>query len=542
MPQPWYKDAVIYSVDVRRFVDSDGDGVGDFGGLISRLDYLAELGVTCLWLLPCYPSPLRDNGYDVSNYLDVDPRLGGMDGLLELVRAAGERGLRVLLDLVANHTSDEHPWFQAARRNPNSRYRPYYIWAKHPPAQAAGEGPMFPGEQSSVWTYDEAAGAYYFHRFHAFEPELNHGHEPVHDEIERIIDLWMSLGVAGFRLDSAAHLIENGGEREPHPADSQALLRRFYAAARVQDPQAALMAEVDEPPSELARFFEGGDQVSLLLNFYLANYLFLALARGRAAPLVQAMEALPSPPDACSWANFLRNHDELDLEQLSPEDREAVFAAFAPGEEMQVFGRGARRRVAPLLSDPGRLRLAWSLLFALPGAPVIYAGDEIGMGDDLTAQGRNAVRTPMQWNSGPNAGFSSAPAKSLIQPLVTDPAYAPKRVNVEHQRRDENSLFHWLRRLIGLRRSHAELFHGRLTWLDSGSESVLAHHYRTGAATLLLLHNLSNRPVKVSPLKDAAPPERWRDLLTGEVQAPGPEVGMEFAPYGCRWLLGESAG
>ena len=542
MSQPWYKDAIIYSLDVRRFFDSDGDGVGDFAGVAAKLDYLSELGVTCLWLLPSHPSPERDGGYDVADYMAIDPRLGGLEGLTDLVRQAGERGIRVVLDLVVNHTSDQHPWFQAARRNPHSRYHAYYIWAKHPPPPREDAGPMFPGEQTSVWTYDECAGAYYFHRFYAFEPELNFATPGVAGEVERIIDFWMSMGVAGFRLDSASHLTENGDEREPHPANAQALLRRLYATARAQDPQAAMMAEVNEDAGDLEQFLEGGDQVSLLLNFYMTNFLFLALARGSAEPVLKAAYRMPQPPDTCAWANFLRNHDELNLQRLNCDEREEVMAAFAPQPDMTAFDRGARRRLAPMLGDPARLKLAWSMVFSLPGAPVIYYGDEIGMGEDLTAEGRLAVRTPMQWTKGRNGGFSSAPANKLIQPVVTDAKYAPPRVNVEAQQADPDSLFHWMRRLTRLRRNHSEVMAGRLDWLDSGTDAVLAHRFRTGRQTLLLAHNLTNRAVTAKPELGAAREGVFHDLLSDEPATPEDGSQIRLAPYGCRWLLSETTG
>jgi maltose alpha-D-glucosyltransferase/alpha-amylase len=537
MQQPWFKDAVIYSVDVRRFFDADGDGLGDFEGLTQKLDYLVDLGVTCVWLLPCHPSPEGDGGYDVADYYAVDPRLGGLEGLLSFIQRAGERGIRVLMDLVVNHTSDQHPWFQAARRSHASHFRPYYIWAQHPSSPPPGGGPMFPGEQDTVWTYDQVAGAYYHHRFYPFEPELNFGCEAVREEIVRIIDFWMSMGVAGFRLDSAAHLIANGGETEPHPADCKALLQRFLGEMRRHNPQAALMAEVDEGPRALAGYFEGGDQVSLLLNFYLGNYLFLALARESAQPIVQASRELPTPPESGAWANFLRNHDELNLAQLAPEEREEVMAAFAPDAEMRAFGRGIRRRLSSMLENADQVRLAWSVIFAFPGAPVIYYGDEIGMGEDLAAEGRLAVRTPMQWSSGRAGGFSRAATSALVQKPVPAPRYAPARVNLEAQQNDPTSLYEWLKTLIGVRRARADVINGRLDWLDGGAPEVLAQRFSDGAQTLIVLNNLSSRAVSASHSLTKGAPPKVRDLLAGtELDSSDPGL-LRLEPYGCRWLF-----
>jgi maltose alpha-D-glucosyltransferase/alpha-amylase len=539
----WYKHAIIYSVDVRRFLDSDGDGVGDFAGLASRLDYLQDLGVTCIWLLPCHPSPGRDNGYDVVDHHQADPQLGGSDGLVDLIQKAGELGIRVVLDLVVNHTSDQHPWFQTARRNASSRYHRYYLWADHPPPVSPDAGSMFPGEENKVWSFDAAAGAYYYHRFYAFQPELNFGEEAVRDEVERIIDRWMSLGAAGFRLDAASHLIENGGSGGPHPSDSQALLRRFYSAARSHDPHAALFAEVDEEVPELTRFFEGGDQVSLLFNFYLTNFLFLALAREEVEPILRAVNQLPPPPQTNGWANFLRNHDELNLQRLSDAERGEVQAAFAPKPDMWLYGRGLRRRLAPMFGgDTPRLRMAWSLIFSMPGAPVIFYGDEIGLGEDLDAEGRSSVRSPMQWSATRNAGFSSAPAKDLIQPLVTARGFEPKAVNVEDQMADAASLWSYIRRLAHSRRDLAEICESTPDWLDAGSPSVLAHRFRTGEQELLLLHNLSGAAVKARPARTPGVRDRFNDVLSDTPVDLSDGQRVELEPYGCRWLLSAEAG
>src|SRR5215213_9091726 len=401
---PWYKNAVIYGIDVATFQDSNGDGIGDFRGVCDRLGYLTELGVTCLWLLPFFPTPNRDNGYDITNYLEVDPRLGTFDDFIHLVHRAGERGIRVLIDLVMDHTSDQHPWFQAARRDRGSRYRRYYEWSDAPSPADPDKTNIFPGEETSVWTYDAIAGQYYFHRFYHFEPDLNVMCPEVQEEIERVIDYWLSFGIAGFRVDAVSHMIES-----PHKEDNASLvhdphrvLRELRAYTAGRRPDAVLLGEADVEPGQLKSFFGDGDQLHMLYNFLLNNYLFLALAQQRSAPIARALRLLPPVPPSGQWVNFLRNFDELDLERLTEEERQAVYHAFAPDPEMRIFGRGIRRRLAPMLNDPRRVLMAYSLMMSLPGSPLLMYGDEIGIGEDLSLPGRDAVRTAMQWSKHAN--------------------------------------------------------------------------------------------------------------------------------------------
>jgi maltose alpha-D-glucosyltransferase / alpha-amylase len=535
MPHQWWKDAIMYAVDVERFCDSDGDGVGDFKGLTSKLPYLADLGVTCLWILPFYPSTDRDNGYDITDYLRVDSRHGLFEDFLECLHKAGEQGIRVVIDLVAEHTSDQHPWFQAARRSAKSRYRGYYVWAHNPPPVAPGEGTIFPGEENSVWAWDECAGAYYHHRFYHFQPTLNFANPDVREEIERIIDFWLSFGIAGFRIDAASHiedlpLAEVGAEAQPPD-----VLREFYERSTAFKPDVVLLGEVDEDPKALNDFFDG-TRLNMMFNFWLDNYLILALADERCEPIFHALSLLPLPPANGQWANFLRNLDEADLERLTADERQRVFERFAPDERMRLYGRGLRRRLAPMLGgDPRRLKMAYSLLFSLPGAPVITYGDEIGMGEDLEQDGRNAVRAPMQWSGDTNGGFSKAPAKKLVQPMVKD-RLGFERVNVADQQRDPESLLAFVRQLAYLRRAHSAIGVGSCTVLESSSEHVLAHAFKSDHSPLLFLHNLHGEPVDVEV--DLGPGmDRPTCLLggdTGEVR--DGRLATELEPYGVRWL------
>jgi maltose alpha-D-glucosyltransferase/alpha-amylase len=532
--EPWYKNAIIYGVDVATFQDANGDGIGDFMGVCDRLDYLTELGVTCLWLLPFFPTPNRDNGYDVKNYYEVDPRLGTFEDFLRLVHRAGERGIRIMIDLVMDHTSNEHPWFQAARRDRDSRYRRYYEWSDAPPPTEPDKVNIFPGEESSVWTYDEIAGQYYFHRFYHFEPDLNVMCQDVRDEIERVIDYWLSFGISGFRVDAVSHMIE-----APHKAaeasmahDPHQVIREIRATSR-RRPEAVLLGEADVDPHHLKDFFGDGDELHMLYNFLLNNYLFLALAQGRSAPLHRALRLLPTVPQSCQWVNFLRNFDELDLERLTGSERATVYQAFAPDPTMKIFGRGIRRRLAPMLEDPRRIRTAYSLLFSLPGAPMFMYGDEIGMGDDLSLSGRDAVRTAMQWSKDHNAGFSTGTAESLAARVIAQGAYGYTNVNVVDQSNDPESLLVWMKHLIGLRRQCPEWAAGAWTILDT-EPGVFAHRAEWQGSTLLALHNLADKPssVHVDLEPDVSPVSVWGN---SRCQLGRGSMTVNLEPYGYAW-------
>lgn len=531
----WYKNAVIYGLDVATFQDSNGDGVGDFPGLCRRLDYLADLGVTCLWLLPMFPTPDRDNGYDVMDYFGIDPRLGTFDDFLMFVRKAGERGLRVILDLVMDHTSNEHPWFRAARHDPASRFRRYYTWTDMPPPTEPGQGNIFAGQESSVWTFDEIAGQYYYHRFYHFEPDLDVTCPEVREEIKRVIDFWLSFGISGFRVDAVSHMIESPLP-SPDPAlrhDAHHILRDLRAFTSSRRADAALLGEADVEPNELAAFFGEGNELHLLYNFLLDNYLFLALATGRAEPIGRALRLLPSIPEGCQWVNFLRNLDELDLERLTEDERESVYDAFAPDQEMRIFGRGIRRRLAPMLGDRRRLELAMSLLFSLPGAPMLVYGDEIGMGDDLSLDGRNAVRTPMQWSKARHGGFSTAPTRTLTMPVVAKGPFRYRQVNVEAQAGDPESILNAIKRFIRLRRECPEWGSGLCRVWQTGEPSVFVHSCEWRGKRLVAAHNFANKSGIVH--LEQEPHHTLVPLCSSRHrEAPAPPR-LELDPYGYVW-------
>ncbi|WP_435179272.1 alpha-amylase family protein [Halorussus sp. AFM4] len=533
----WYKNSVVYAVDVARFDDADGDGVGDFAGLTDRLDYLSRLGVDCVWLLPFYPSPHRDNGYDVADYYGVDDRYGDLGDFAEFLNEAESRGVRVLVDLVANHTSDQHPWFRKAREDPDSKYRDYYVWTDDPESADVDAETVFPGQEQSVWTYDEVADAYYFHRFYDFEPGLNLANPDVRDELRNVMGYWLRLGVDGFRLDAASHMVEAKGFESTRPDDPHGVIRNFRRFVTKRNTDAVLLGEVDVAPKELGAYFGDGDQLTMLFNFLLDNYLFLGLARENAEPVVEGLRLLPSVPTEGQWVNFLRNLDELDLERLTESEREDVFEAFAPDENMRIFGRGIRRRLAPMLGgDERRLRMAFSLLFSMPGTPMFVYGDEIGMGEDLSLDGRSAVRTPMQWSNAPNAGFSTAPADDLVAPVVDEGPFGYESVNVADQEFDPDSLFNWVQRLVHVRKETPEFGWGDFDLVETEAPGVLVHRCASDGSTAVAVHNLADEPTDVS--FSLSGDHRLVDVFADGDYEPLEGAPYEFtvAPYGYRWL------
>jgi maltose alpha-D-glucosyltransferase / alpha-amylase len=532
----WYKNAIIYCLDVEKYVDSDGDGVGDFEGLTRRLDYLAGLGVTCIWLQPFYPSPNRDNGYDVSDYYNIHPKHGTLGQFVDFMNHAEQIGLRVIVDLVANHTSDRHPWFQAARKDPSSPYRDWYVWSKKRPANHA-EGMVFPGVQKTTWTRDPVAGEYYFHRFYEFQPDLNTMNVAYQREMMRIMGFWLQLGVSGFRMDAVPFLIEHKGAGVK-PQKNYELLHEMRDFLQWRKRDAILLAEANVPPGESLEYFGAlGDRLQLMLNFPVNQRLFYALATADLEPLVDALEATYERPRAAQWVNFLRSHDELDLGRLTTPQRQKVFAAFGPTPDMQLYDRGIRRRLAPMLdNDRRKLELAFSLLFTLPGSPMLQYGDEIGLGDDLSLPERECARTPMQWSPQKNGGFSTA--KRTVRPVISDPIYGYQRVNVEAQRRDPHSLLNWMERKIRMRKECPEISWGDWKILKRVPPDVLAMRYDWRGHTLLILHNFSDQPRVVRLGAELAGDRLLVDLLSTN-DARATENGrhqIQLDPYGYRWF------
>jgi maltose alpha-D-glucosyltransferase/alpha-amylase len=536
----WYKNAVVYCLDVETFMDGNGDGVGDFLGLRRRLDYLAGLGVTCVWLLPFSKSPNRDNGYDVEDYYSVDPRFGDLGEFVAFSHQARLHGIRVIVDLVANHTSDRHPWFQAARREPRSPFRDFYVWSAERP-EDADEGMVFPGVQESTWTWDGAARAWYFHRFFEFQPDLNLANPAVRHELLKVIGFWLELGVSGFRVDAVPFLIEGHGapdERAQRDEEGRYQLLddiREFLSWRTGD--AVLLAEANVPYREAEKYFDDGRRMHMVFDFIANQALFLALAEEDARPLARALADAPRLREAAQWARFLRNHDELDLGRLSERERRRVFERFGPEPRMQIFERGLRRRLAPMLEgDPRRLALAYSLLLTLPGTPVLWYGEEIGMGEDLDLEGRSAVRTPMQWSDEPHAGFSGGPR--IFRPVVAEGPFSYRRVNVAAQRRDPGSLLNGVERMIRLRKECEELGWGEARVLPSAVPSVLLLRYDWRGNVIVAAHNLSPEPREVAFEVEGAGGVALVDALTGERVEAGSRdrYALRLAGYGFLWL------
>jgi maltose alpha-D-glucosyltransferase/alpha-amylase len=534
----WYKNAVVYCLNVGTYMDSNADGIGDFQGLMRRLDYLHGLGVTALWLMPFQKSPCRDDGYDISDYYAVDPRYGTLGDFVEFTHGARQRGMRVLIDLVVNHTSNEHPWFQDARRDPQSKYRDWYLWSKKKPPHA-NQGMVFPGVQKTTWSYDKEARLYYFHRFYDFQPDLNTSHPLVLAEILKIMGFWIQLGVSGFRMDAVPFVIATKGPQVRKPVEQFDMLRDLREFLQWRQGDSIILAEANVlPKTDLDYFGDEGERMQMMFNFQVNQHLFYALAAADCRPLVKAMKQTKPRPSTAQWGTFLRNHDELDLGRLTDEQRESVFKAFGPEKNMQLYDRGIRRRLAPMLEgDRRRIELAYSLMFTLPGTPVLRYGDELGMGDNLELPERNCARTPMQWSTEPHAGFTKS--DKPILPVIDKGPYGYEHVNAAEQRRDANSMLNWTERIIRMRKEVPEVGWGDFEVLDTGTHSVLGMRYDWRNNSVLFLHNLDARPREISfsvGLKDDQG-KLLVNLLT-EDHSRADERGRHdvlLEPYGYRW-------
>jgi trehalose synthase len=536
----WWKNAVVYCLDVETYMDWDGDGCGDLAGLAQRIDHLADLGVTCLWLMPFYPTAERDDGYDITDFYGVDPRLGTHGDLVEVIRTANDRGMRVIADLVVNHTSRQHPWFRSAEESKDSPFRDFYVWRSDEPPDTSDQV-VFPDQEDSIWTLSEETGEWYLHKFYKEQPDLNVTNPRVRDEVAKIMGFWLQLGLSGFRVDAVPFFLETvgaDGGALPEPHD---YLRSLRSVVGRRTGDGVLLGEVNLPYAQQLEFFGGteGDELTMQFDFIGMQALYLALARADAGPLAGALTGRPALNPDSQWATFVRNHDELTLDKLTDDERAEVFAAFGPEERMQVYGRGLRRRLPPMLDgDPRRVRMVYSLLFSLPGTPVLFYGEEIGMGEDLDAEGRLAVRTPMQWTSGTNGGFSTADPGRLPGPVV-DGGFAPEFVNVADQRRDEDSLLSFMKLLIRRYRESPELGWGAFRVLDQPHPEVLAHLCSWDDGALVAVHNLGPEPRTVPlSLEDCDAGHRLEDLLVTQTTPVGEDGAVELTldGYGYRWL------
>jgi maltose alpha-D-glucosyltransferase/alpha-amylase len=525
----WFQEAVFYELYVRAYADASGDGKGDFRGAIGKLDHIKSLGVDCIWVMPMYPSPLKDDGYDVADYYGIHPDYGDLDDFKAFLDAAHDRGLKVIIDLVMNHTSADHAWFQAARSDPDSPYRDYYVWSDTD--EKYGEARIiFLDTEPSNWTYDEAAGQYFWHRFYSHQPDLNYDNPAVHEEMFRVIRFWMDMGIDGFRADAVPYLYEREGTNCENLPETHQFLKKVRRLMDEEYPDAVLIAEANQWPEDLIPYFGDGDEFQVCFHFPIMPRLYQALKSGDKTPIVNIWSRTPPIPPGTQWMTFLRNHDELTLEMVTPDVRQWMWEQYAPEPRMRL-NLGIRRRQLPLLDgDKRRWFLLNALFLSLPGAPILYYGDEIGMGDNIWLADRNGVRTPMQWNAGPNAGFSQASETYL--PVINDAVYGYESVNVAVQEGDADSYLNWTRFLVGTRQGEQALRSGEFSWLETGNTAVLGFSRSIDSEEVVCLFNLSPEA------QDSAftPRAAMRDLLDREQCLVKPEEIATLAPFAAHWL------
>jgi maltose alpha-D-glucosyltransferase/alpha-amylase len=529
----WYQNAVFYELYVRAFSDSNGDGHGDLAGAMQKLDYLKDLGVDCIWLLPIYPSPLRDDGYDISGFADVLPAYGTLADFRSLVQAIHARGMRIIADLVLNHTSDQHPWFQAARASKDSPYRDYYVWSdsdqKYKDARI-----IFLDTEKSNWTWDAAAGQFFWHRFYSSQPDLNYDHPAVRAEMLKVMSFWLDLGIDGFRTDAVPYLIEREGTNCENLPETHVYLKELRAFIDKNYPGRVLLCEANQWPEDVRPYFGDGDEFQLGFHFPAMPRIYMSIGQGKVTPLVEILKRTPAIPENCQWCTFLRNHDELTLEMVTEEERQWMWKTYAP-QARQRLNLGIRRRLAPLLdNDRRKIALANSLLFTLPGSPFLYYGDEIGMGDNIWLDDRNGVRTPMQWDSSPTAGFSSAPLEKLYLPPIQDAEYNPRKINVAAQQNDPASLLTLVKTLIRVRKQHPALATGALEWAEgAGNEAIAAFTRSLPGENILVVHNISGQPQNVSIPSSAEYEELFDQKTFSAVHG---QLELTLDPYQYLWL------
>jgi len=541
----WYKNAIFYEVHIRSFADSNGDGKGDLPGLTSKLDYLQDLGINCIWLLPMFPSPLKDDGYDIADYHGIHQDYGTVEDFKTLLQQAHARGIRVITDLVLNHTSDLHPWFIEARKSKDNPYRDYYVWSdtdqKYKEARI-----IFLDTETSNWTHDPNTGQYYWHRFYSSQPDLNYDNPKVAQTMIEVLKYWMDMGIDGFRADAVPYLFEREGTNCENLPETHQYLKKVRAVLDAEYPETILLGEANQWPWDLRPYFGGdsedpsvpGDEFHMAFHFPVMPRIFKALALGDATDIIDIMDQTPPIPYNSQWCVFLRNHDELTLEMVTPEDRDLMWKLYAPHPRMPL-NLGIRRRLAPLLdNDRRKIEVANAILFTLPGAPIVYYGDEIGMGDNIWLFDRNGVRTPMQWSAEPGAGFSSAAPEDFWVPLIDDDTYGYQKVNVAAQMADANSLFHTMKHMIATRKVHPVLGEGSCKFLPLTNKAVLAYLRRTDEAQMLIVCNLSDQPQTVSLALADFVNVTPRDVLTDTALDPIPQdtYRLSLAPYQYYWL------
>ncbi|MCL4304089.1 MAG: maltose alpha-D-glucosyltransferase [Anaerolineae bacterium] len=543
----WYKNAIFYELHIRAFADSNGDGKGDLLGIIPKLDYLKELGVDCIWLLPMFPSPLKDDGYDIADYFNIHPDYGTVEDFKKLLDEAHARGLRVITDLVLNHTSDQHTWFIESRKSRDNPYRDYYVWSdtdqKYNQTRI-----IFLDTEPSNWTYDETTGQYYWHRFYASQPDLNYDNPVVANLMIDVLKYWMDMGIDGFRADAVPYLFEREGTNCENLPETHAYLKRVRSLLDADYPGTILLGEANQWPWDLRPYFGGdlndptipGDEFHMAFHFPVMPRIYKALKLGDATDIIKIMADTPAIPANCQWCVFLRNHDELTLEMVTEEDRQLMWQLYAPDPRMRL-NLGIRRRLAPLLdNDRRKIEVANSILFTLPGAPIIYYGDEIGMGDNIWLFDRNGVRTPMQWTGEPGAGFSPAPPETYYAPLIDDGAYGYQKVNVAAQIADPNSLFYTIKHMVATRKANPVLGEGSYQFLPTGNLAVLANLRQSDQAAILAVHNLSDQ-VQKAALDLAEFAGRTPQDLLGRLAESLPEIStvpypIVLKPFDYFWL------
>ena len=486
----WYKDAVIYQAHVRAIFDSNGDGIGDFRGLAQKLDYLRDLGITAIWLMPFFPSPLRDDGYDISDYTAVHPSYGTLEDFKHFLDAARDRGIRVIIELVLNHTSDQHPWFQESRSSIDNPRRDWYVWSDTD-ARYRSARIIFLDTENSNWAWDPVSKAYYWHRFFSHQPDLNYDNPLVREEMWKVMKFWLEMGVDGFRLDAVPYLVEREGTSCENLPETHAVIKELRRRLDENFPGRLLLAEANQWPADLRAYFGDSDEFHMAFHFPLMPRMFMGLKLEDRKPITEILQQTPAIPDPCQWCLFLRNHDELTLEMVTDMERDYMYDEYA-GDKGMRLNLGIRRRLAPLLdNDRRRIELMNGMLLSLPGTPVIYYGDEIGMGDNIFLGDRNGVRTPMQWDGSWNAGFSSADPESLYAALILNPVYGYPAVNVASQRRSQHSLLSWMRRILQVRKSTSIFGRGSMEILYPANHRVLAYLRQLGRETVLIVNNLS---------------------------------------------------